>query len=136
MVIATCILLVRNYTDGSIKILTVSRKNNRNDIGLPGGKMDDTDESLEHAAARELMEETGYYVNPKSLVKVLVADGDTGDDTITSCECTTFITQFYSCMAETNEKGIVAWLPIDSIIQSQCSFASYNTRLLKTLNLI
>lgn len=136
MVVATCALLMRKYTDESIKILTVSRKNNPNDIGLPGGKMDDTDESIEHAAARELMEETGYYVNPKNLVKVLVADGDTGKDEITSCECTTFITQFYSCIEKTNEKGIVEWLPIDSIIQPQCSFVSYNTRLLQSMNLI
>ena len=136
MVVATCVFLVRHYTDGSIKVLTVSRKNNPNDIGLPGGKMEDIDKSIKEAAARELMEETGYYVNPNSLIKVLEADGDTGLDEITSCSCTTFITQFYSCMAETHEKGIVAWLSPESLIQSHCSFASYNIRLLKTMNLI
>lgn len=50
MVVATCVFLVRHYTDGSIKVLTVSRKNNPNDIGLPGGKMEDIDKSIKEAA--------------------------------------------------------------------------------------
>lgn len=50
-------LIVR--TDG--KILGVSRKDNPNDIGLPGGKCNDG-ESFRDTVIREVLEETGYVV--------------------------------------------------------------------------
>jgi len=51
---ATCLL---QNEEG--KILVVSRKDDPNDIGLPGGKVDDSDGDDKTAALRELKEETG-----------------------------------------------------------------------------
>ena len=48
--------------DSSGKILTVSRKTDPNDIGLPGGKVD-LGEPFVDAAIRETLEETGYDIS-------------------------------------------------------------------------
>ena len=52
-----CVALIR---DG--KLLVISRKDNPNDFGLPGGKVDEDDETVSMAAARELKEETGIDI--------------------------------------------------------------------------
>jgi 8-oxo-dGTP pyrophosphatase MutT (NUDIX family) len=44
------------------EVLAVSRKDNHEDFGLPGGKMDPTDESIFDALQREVKEETGLTV--------------------------------------------------------------------------
>ena len=54
---AVCGLLFHNN-----KILSVSRKDNHNDFGLFGGKLEN-DETQEEALIREAYEETGYSVN-------------------------------------------------------------------------
>jgi 8-oxo-dGTP pyrophosphatase MutT (NUDIX family) len=60
---AVCVILEK---DG--KILGVSRKDNHNDFGLIGGKMDDTDLSPELAAIRETKEETGLDIYDLKLI--------------------------------------------------------------------
>ena len=153
---SACILLIR-YDNGYPQILTVSRKNNPNDIGIPGGKEDDCDNcDLRMTAARELMEETGYWVDPHKLYEVFQADGDTGDeDTITSCLCITFMIDdngfengipmirendvsrpAYIQLEQPTEKGVVAWRPLMDIVQPGCSFATYNKALLTKTDFI
>jgi 8-oxo-dGTP pyrophosphatase MutT (NUDIX family) len=44
------------------KILAVSRKNNHSDFGLPGGKLEASDETMFHGLIREVMEETGVRI--------------------------------------------------------------------------
>lgn len=55
---AVCVLI----TDKDKNILSVSRKDNHNDWGLPGGKLEDNESFLD-AAIRETLEETGYSIS-------------------------------------------------------------------------
>ena len=53
---AACVLI---FSEDGTKILAVSRKDDPNAFGIPGGKVD-PNESFLHAAVRETLEETGY----------------------------------------------------------------------------
>ena len=53
---AVCALIIKED-----KVLSVSRKDNHEDWGLPGGKVD-PNETLEEALHREVLEETGYQI--------------------------------------------------------------------------
>jgi 8-oxo-dGTP pyrophosphatase MutT (NUDIX family) len=56
------------------KILCVSRKNNKKDFGLPGGKVESKEKDTE-ALYRELLEETGINSNSSTLLYTNV-DGE------------------------------------------------------------
>jgi 8-oxo-dGTP pyrophosphatase MutT (NUDIX family) len=49
-------------------VLGVSRKNDHNDFGLPGGSLEDFDNSPEEGAIRETFEETGLKIDNLRLV--------------------------------------------------------------------
>ena len=138
MVQAACILLVRVARDGGFELLSVSRKHDHTDIGIPGGKVD-PGESLVEAACRELYEETGYVIdNPYALKVLLTADGDTGLDEITSCACTTFVYDTMIGMTSSkstssSETGKVTWVRPEMIVSDKCSFAAYNKRMLDAM---
>lgn len=55
---AVCVILKNEEN----KILGVSRKNNKTLFGLVGGKVDDTDKTIEDAIIRETKEETGLDI--------------------------------------------------------------------------
>jgi len=55
---SVCIAMVNS--EG--KILGVTRKHDWNDFGMPGGKIEPTDDSAESAIRREVMEETGLTI--------------------------------------------------------------------------
>lgn len=130
MILAVCVLLKRQTPTGSIEILTVSKKDDHRDIGIPGGKVE-IGETLQQAACRELMEETGYFVRPQTLMPILSGDAETGEDIVTSdCYCITFTTDHYEFKQDTTEPGVVAWLPPSAIIQSTCSYIPYNKKML------
>ncbi len=133
---AACCLLIRE-SDGFI--LSVSRKNNHADKGLPGGKCEPEETYLE-AAKRELFEETGYIAD--NLEPVFSADGDTGlpinfeNPKLNSkgkypCNSITFIAKTYKCQEDTNESGAVEWVHPSRVCSG--SFAAYNTELFKEI---
>lgn len=60
---STSVLIMRD----DFKILACSRKDDPDAFGLPGGKVDLSDNSLAIAAHRELHEETGVSISAKNL---------------------------------------------------------------------
>jgi 8-oxo-dGTP diphosphatase len=104
-------------------ILAVSRKDNHNDFGLCGGKLDDTDDSLETAIIREVKEETGLdIINPMPFFK-RIHTGRYGDE----YECTCFLVESYSGEINTKEAGVVKWSSFDEI--NEGCFGEYNKKL-------
>ena len=116
---AVCVF-IRN-SEG--KILAVSRRNDPNNWGLPGGKVD-PGETLEAAAVREVFEETGLVVaNLSAVFTAEVGDG---------FACTTFtakvVAQAYeSPRGRYGETGAVDWVSEISLFEG--SFGVYNRML-------
>ncbi len=112
---AVCALIFRGD-----KILGVSRKDNPNDFGLIGGKVEDN-ETLPHALQREIYEETGLNIIKGKLVFTRF------DDDVMSYT--------YVCDVEgevkTNESGVVKEVTWEDLFNG--SFGDYNRRLYKTL---
>ncbi len=94
------------------KILAVSRKNNHNIFGLIGGKVDDTDLSLEDAIIREAKEETNLDIYNLKLLDTRIYG--ISDDTLYEQNC--FIADYRGeilSQEEFNmkgETGIVKWV--------------------------
>lgn len=124
MIRAVCALIFD--IDG--KILTVSRKDNPNDIGLPGGKVDEG-ESLEDAIKREVLEETGFTVS----VLAPVYSGIEGNYKVTTFICVINKGITYKVPSQ-KETGIVSMESYKKLLYG--SFRKYNTKLLKAINLI
>jgi ADP-ribose pyrophosphatase YjhB (NUDIX family) len=119
---AVCALIMRNG-----KALCVSRKDDHNDFGMPGGKVDGN-ESLEDAMEREVLEETGYSVIHTSEMTFTHQCG--------SHEVTTFLCRISDINAgvDDTETGLVEWL--DPTVLLTGSFAAYNNLALKHFGVI
>ncbi len=103
-------------------ILGVSRKDNHNDFGLPGGKMDPEDNGDPIATAiRECKEETGLDVTNLNLVFAIHKNGNMGY---------TYLAD-YSGEINHNEPHVVAWKPMEVLING--SFGKYNQMVSESL---
>ena len=74
------LLLYINPENGQ-EVLSVSRKDNHAQLGLPGGKVE-TDETLIQGLCREFREEIGVSLDP-NCIEFLFQDWDTDYDTLT-----------------------------------------------------
>lgn len=117
---AACVVVTRS--DG--KILTVSRLDDPNKIGLPGGNVD-VAETFKDAAARELREETGLIAT-----KLTFVFRDTDE---LGYEVVTFAGRVEGDI-HTSESGVIKWLdPTDLADDNKSPFAAYNRKLFKQL---
>lgn len=103
------------------QILAVSRKDNQEDFGLPGGKLE-PEETFEQGAIREVKEETGLDIFGLTPVFYRI-DGDF----FAAC----YVAQWKGEIDNDLESGIVKWADFEVIKQG--SFGHYNTELEKSL---
>lgn len=119
MKVASCILICENN-----KFLAVSRKDDHNDFGFAGGKVDNG-ELFSFAAIREALEETGYHVAiDKNYIPYIDYDGDFLVYTFKG-----YILPRERIATDAREKGVVKWVSSDELIKS--SFGKYNQNALK-----
>jgi 8-oxo-dGTP pyrophosphatase MutT (NUDIX family) len=118
-----CIILINNRNE----ILTVSRKNNYNDLGLIGGKVEPADNSPELAAIREAKEETNLDIYDLTLI-----DKRIHNDELIFC----YVAKYKGFIKEEENGGKVKWSLPESVICDNCTFNDYNKIILKKLNLI
>lgn len=120
---AVCALIINEDN----KILSVSRRDDHNDWGLPGGKVD-SDETLEQALHRECLEETGYKV-----------EIDFNENPFDSYDGSVF-TRTYLCTIlnpekpfEVNEKeGLIEFKEPEDLLKG--SFGKYNLKCFARFN--
>jgi 8-oxo-dGTP pyrophosphatase MutT (NUDIX family) len=115
----TAALVVIERADG--KVLAVSRKEDRTDFGLPGGKLEPC-ELPEEAAARELWEETGVRVDPMALRRVFVGRARTPGRIAVA-----FMAESFVGTPMSREGAAVEWVSWDVLLRG--SFREYNAAL-------
>lgn len=117
-----CVCVV--LADVNYKFLVVSRADGSG-VGLPGGKVEDG-ESLQQAARRELWEETGLYVDEKSLLSIYEGFCTDNRPSNEQFYVTTFLASHWSGVSEVKEAGIVpVWSSFKDLLNNS-PFHEYN----------
>lgn len=129
---AVCSLVIND----SGLVLACSRKDNKEIFGLPGGKVDETDYTLEDAARRELFEETGIWPGAGIPVFTAMCYGADNKHYLT----TTFIWNNIPCEPRQIEgEGLVAWVSTDVMCKLRSgkyeNFGIYNRKLFEALDI-
>jgi len=114
---AVCILIINKEIN---HFLSVSLKDDYEDMNLPGGKVE-INETLIDAAIRETKEETGLNIDNLSFLY---------EESDEEFNVTTYLTYDYSGNIYTNENHIVKWLPL-IYLQNSKKWQDYNTKIYK-----
>lgn len=124
MIFGVCVFIMNDKGE----LLSVSRKDDPSDIGLPGGKVEAGETPLE-AALRELFEESGYKADPRYAQLIYHAETD-GQLAVTYQIPYSAIKQ----AATPTETGVVAWVSPEVLANGK-TFGNYNRGLFKTIGL-
>lgn len=124
MYFGACVLIMNK--DG--QILAVSRKDNKEDFGLPGGKVEPGETPIE-AALRELFEETGYQAIEPRYHMIYHAEND-GKLAVTYQLDAAALKQ----VKTPTESGVVSWVSPD-VLAAGKTFGDYNRSLFKTIGI-
>lgn len=124
MIFGVCVFIMNDKG----QLLSVSRKDDPADIGLPGGKVDAGETPLE-AALRELFEETGHRADPRFAQLIYHAETD-GQLAVTYQIPFSAIKK----AKEPTEAGVVSWQSPD-VLATGKTFGNYNRGLFKTIGL-
>lgn len=117
-----CVCVV--LADVNYKFLVVSRSDGSG-VGLPGGKVEEG-ETLQQAARRELWEETGVYVDEKSLLPIYEGFCTDSRPSNEQFYVTTFLASQWSGVSEIKEAGIVpVWSSFNALLNNS-PFHEYN----------
>lgn len=127
--LAACVLVINTENN---TILSVSRKDNPTQSGLPGGKVDPGETFIE-AAAREFKEETGYEIEPGDLIPVfkMYTEND-GYTTETFMLPFKFFNPINQKTLEAHETGAVRWVNWQTLFDGP--FGNYNRELYLALS--
>lgn len=125
MYFGVCTLIMNDNGE----ILSVSRKDDKDDIGLPGGKVDPGETPLE-AALRELFEETGYKIGDPRYAH-LIYHAETGGKLAVAYQIPFNGIKQVQLPEET---GIVAWV-LPSVLAESKTFGEYNCGLFNTVGI-
>jgi len=120
---ATVALIQRNG-----RFLAVSRKEDHQDLGFPGGKLEQG-ETAEHAVLRELREETGLRAALSDLRPAYSGVDDLGH------LCMSFVVDLDDGEPMALEGSWVGWVPPARLLERTCSFAAYNRKVFDHLGL-
>ena len=114
-------------------LLMVGRKKSSTSFSLPGGKVEAGDASLEGAACRELLEETGLAVRPDELRRVFQLSCGGSEST---CFLVSRTVGRESAAADTVHEeggGLVVWTESFRGVIDGSPFGEYNTQLREVL---
>jgi ADP-ribose pyrophosphatase YjhB (NUDIX family) len=109
--------------NGNGQVLCVSRKEDHNDFGLPGGKIEKSDESKKSAAIRETLEETGIIVTKATLIYAEHRRGAMGY---------TYLATQWEGEIGTDEPHVVKWGEFTDLVAG--TYGEWNLKVFKSLS--
>lgn len=118
-----CVCGLINHPNNPDLYLAVSRKNNPNDFGLPGGKFEKDDIRYDWGLEREIIEETGL----KTILNTNELFTDIENNNIVLTYKGIIHYKEHPDEIKTEETGEVKWLLASQLITG--SFADYNKKM-------
>ena len=124
---SACMVVLNPLGDGSL--LAMTRRQDFNDIGLPGGKIDlEKEEHPADAAVRECFEETGILVKRETIVPVMCHMART-------MPCITYLATdiLGGRLLQVSKEGLPMWVHPHMFLKDACSYKKYNLLIINKL---